>query len=73
MVKIEFIEALEDGTWITEVIDVPFKVTKGLDFTSPLWDSAIIAWCHDYLYTLSQYRKVVYWGIYNSEPEQMEQ
>lgn len=67
--KVEFIKAHEDGTWTTEVIDVPDEITKDIDFTSPQWDSAVIAYCHDSLASRTQYRKVVYWGIYNSEPE----
>ena len=86
--KIEFIKAYEDGTWSTEVIDVPNEVTKEviiddtggtrvveqqMDHSSPHWDAAIINWCHNKLYTQTQYRKVVYWGIYNSDPEQGEE
>jgi hypothetical protein len=70
--KIEFIKAHEDHTWDTEVINVPDDVTEGIPFTSPVWDSAIVAWCQEELSTQAQYRKVVYWGIYNSDPEQYE-
>jgi hypothetical protein len=67
--KVELIKAHEDGTWNTEVVSIPDSVTEGIAFTSSEWDSAIIAWCHDELALQAQYRKVVYWGIYNSEPE----
>jgi len=85
--KIEFLKAYEDHTWDTEVIDVPDAVTTEqvafdtiknepvmlpISSTDSKWDSAIIAWCHDELLSQAQYRKVVYWGIYNSEPEQEE-
>ena len=67
--KIEFILALEDLTWITEVIEVPDSRTEGIDYSSPEWDAAVIAYVQFELAGYSQYRDVVYWGIYNSDPE----
>ena len=45
------------------------QLEKPIPFTSSEWDSAIIAYCHKKLATQSQHRKIVYWGIYNNEPE----
>jgi len=67
--NIEFILALEDGTWVTEVIEIPNQVTKDLVYSSPMWDAAIIEYVQFELATYNQYRDVVYWGIYNSNPE----
>lgn len=67
--KIEFILALDNGTWVTEVIEVPDDVTKYIEYSSPEWDTAIIAYAEFQLVQYSQYRDVVYWGIYNSNPE----
>lgn len=77
--RIEFIKAYDSNVWETEVIDVPDEITapdgmygdgpKPISSDDPHWDAAIIAWCHDHLATQAQYRNVVYWGIYNSDPE----
>jgi len=47
-------------------------VLDSIPHTSPDWDAAIIAYCHDHLAAQTQYRDIVYWGIYNSEPEDEE-
>jgi hypothetical protein len=67
--KVELIIAKDDHTWDTEVVNIPDDVTEGIAFTSPEWDSAVIAWCHDTLMAQSPYRAAVYVGIYNSEPD----
>ena len=68
--KVEFIVARDDSTWNTTIIDVPDEVTKGIASHDPRWDAAIIGWAYDEPGTTSLYGDVVYWGIYNSDPEQ---
>jgi len=68
-------EVINVPDWVTEERvsyvnkdDETCTETQQVDQTSSDWDSAIVAWCHDELAQRTQYRKVVYWGIYNSEP-----
>lgn len=57
--KIEII-CWEDTTWTTEVIDIPEGVTFGDDFV------------FTHLWGRRKYRKAVYIGIYNEDPEDEE-
>ena len=67
--RVEFIRANEDRTWDTEIIDVPDGVVKSQLLTgSPKWVAAVQQWAQTKL--SAKYRKVVYWGVYNSEPEE---
>jgi len=65
--KIEFILAMDNGLWEAKVLEVPDEVTENIPSADPHWDAAIVAWCHDELAQQTQYRSVVYWGIYNSQ------
>jgi len=71
--RVEFIKASEDGTWDTETIEVPEGAVKSQLITgSPKWTAAVQQWAQIKLAGQTQYRKVVYWGIYNSEPEEQD-
>lgn len=55
---IEYLLALEDGTWTTERIDVGSKV-------KPLDHAAAIAYAHKHLAGQAQYRKVALFAVYD--------
>jgi hypothetical protein len=64
--KVEFLKAHENGTWDTEIIETP------VDPLNPNFRDAVMEWVANELQGQAQYRKVVFWGIYNEEPEEME-
>ena len=70
--KVEFIKCHEDGTWDTEVLEVPNQVVSKYNTNSPKWDHAVIRWCAKEVGSQVQHRKVLFWGIYNSDPEDRE-
>lgn len=60
MIPIELIFCWEDGTWTTEVHQVPeYSVELG----------EVEGWARRELLSCSQYRKAVYVGLYCIEPE----
>jgi hypothetical protein len=69
--KVEFIKCYDDNTWDTEVIEVPDGVADNVPVSSGgEWDAAVLNWAHANLPPLTQYRNVVFWGIYNTNPEE---
>ena len=62
MSKIELLLAYEDGTWTTEVVDCPADVDRD-DYND------IDDWIHRELCGQAQYRKVVLFAVYNTDPE----
>lgn len=59
--KIEFIFALEDGTWVTEVMEVPNDYSS-TELYSPQWYDDILGWGTDH----PPSRKVVYTGVFDA-------
>jgi hypothetical protein len=69
-VKVELLKAFEEHTWDTEIVDVPDGVADDvLAGDGSEWDAAVLDWVHRNLATQAQHRNVVFWGIYNSNPE----
>jgi hypothetical protein len=56
--KIEFLLAWDDGTWTTEIFDVPISLEESSDDEVNVW------WQNEYLY-LDKYRHVILAAIYN--------
>jgi len=67
---IEFILALEDGTWYSQAIFVPDNVTRHIPYESSEWDSEVVAWGWGFIDKVNEYKDVIFVGILNSEPEQ---
>jgi len=70
--KVEFLKAYDDGTWDTEIIDIPEKVFSGFQSVplgSPGWKTIVMNWAETKLAQQTQYRNVVLWAIYNEKPE----
>jgi len=69
MPKVEFIKAFENGLWETEVIQVP---DDELEHGPGTWEfeTEVMKWALENLWGQTQYRDVVYWGVYNSSPEE---
>ncbi len=64
---VEFLKAHEDGSWSTEVIEVPSGVGASHPIGSPTWDAEVTEWAHNL--AALQYRKIVLWAIYNPDPQ----
>lgn len=62
--KIEFIFALEGGTWATEVLDVPDDYSSA-EYLSPQWYDDVTGWMIDH----PIHKRVLYTGVYNAEPD----
>lgn len=60
--NVELLRAWEDGTWDVEAYDCPYDV-GGEDA-----EALIMGWVNESLLPLTQYRKVVYWGVYAIHP-----
>ena len=60
---IEFLLALDDGTWTTAIEEVPDAVAKNC--LPEQFDGLVRYWAERNLLTKSAYSNVVYIGIYN--------
>ena len=60
--KIELLVAYDDNTWTTEVVDTPADIDRN-DY------NAVNDWVSKELMGLTQYRKVVLFSVYNTDPE----
>lgn len=60
--KIELLLAHEDGMWTTEIFDCPDELDRN-DL------NAVENWLTEELYGQTQYRKIVLFAVYNSNPK----
>lgn len=60
--KIELLLAHEDGTWTTEIVDIPAEIDRE-DANS------VREWTMEKLWGLVLYRKIIFFGVYNTCPE----
>lgn len=66
--KVEYLLADEDGTWRTEIIDVPEEeLTKRSDAGDDDW--TLQAWAREHLTTQAQYRRIVLFAVYSIPDE----
>ena len=62
MNKIEIIFCWGDGTWTTEILDIPDRIPRSdLDHVD--------AWITEEVYPRDRYRNTVYIGVFNYKPE----
>ena len=72
--KVEIIIAWEDRTWTTEVVNVPDNLADDVTVgDGSEWDAVVINWCNETLAPAEAYRKAVFFGVYNTNPEEMEE
>lgn len=68
--RVEYLRAWEDGTWDTQIVDVPeaelIKRTEAGDD-----DQTLQAWAREHLMPQCQYRRVVLFAVYCTEPEEV--
>lgn len=62
--QIEFLAAWEDGTWTTELVDVPDSLDRNSYEELRLWAERELA-------GQCQYRRVVLFAVYHINPEEM--
>lgn len=72
--RVEFLRAWEDGTWDTEVIEVPSitcDVDNGVDFDDEVTvTDNLICWANKILLPQEKYRKLALLAVYSTEPEE---
>lgn len=64
MSLVDFLKAHYDGTWEVETFDVP------IERNNPSFEKEVTDWVINNVATQSQYRKYVFWAIWDPNPEE---